>query len=71
MELNEVMFADADDLRIAVNAALSKVGKSFSELEEEAASGRFSSDRASLTWMAVSELREYAPPDLEFDVKIP
>ena len=61
METNEVVFADADDLRIAVTDALSKVGKTFGELEEEAASGHFSSERACLTWMAVSELREYAP----------
>lgn len=61
METNEILFAEADDVRIAVSDALSKIGKTFGELAAEAASGRFSSERACLTWMAVSELREYAP----------
>jgi hypothetical protein len=61
METNEILFAEADDIRLAVSDALGKIGKTFAELEAEAASGRFSSERACLTWMAVSDLREYAP----------
>lgn len=61
METNEILFAEASDVRIAVRDALSNIGKTFEELAAEAASGRFSSERACLTWMAVSELREYAP----------
>ena len=36
METNEILFADAEDVRIAVSDALGKIGKTFEELAEEA-----------------------------------
>lgn len=61
METTEILFADEEDARIAVRDALNKIGKTFAELAAEAATGHFSSERACLTWMAVSDLQEYAP----------
>ena len=61
METNEILFADTNDVRIAVRDALDKIGTTFGELAAQAASGRFSSKRACMTWMAVSDLGEYAP----------
>jgi hypothetical protein len=55
----ETEVATDDDLREAVRAALQRVGMTFEDLEREAHAGRFSSDRARLTWVAICDLADY------------
>jgi hypothetical protein len=57
---NEIFFSDENDTRVAVKQALNRIDMTFDELASEAAEGHFSSERACLTWMAISDLREYA-----------
>jgi hypothetical protein len=49
------------ELQRAVKRALDQAGcKSFDELAEQARSGRFTSSRARMAWVAIGGLREYA-----------
>jgi hypothetical protein len=57
---NDIFFADANDTQVAVHRALARIQMTFEELAQEAREGHFSSEKACLTWMAISDLREYA-----------
>ena len=60
MQTTEVIISSEEDTRRAVRRGLEKLGMTWDELAAEAKTGRFSSERACLTWMALSELAEYA-----------
>jgi len=56
-----VVEASASDLRQAVAHALTQAGcASFEELAAQARTGRFSSTKARMAWVAVGGLGEYA-----------
>jgi hypothetical protein len=57
---NDIFIADANDTHVAVERALSRIQMTFDALAEEAKEGHFTSEKACLTWMAISDLREYA-----------
>jgi hypothetical protein len=52
----EVEVASPEDLRGAVDAALCELGLTLDELREQAERGRFSSERAWLTWFMIAEV---------------
>jgi hypothetical protein len=53
-----VEFASDDDVRAGIARALGELGLTYDELEAQAKEGRFSSERARLTWFMIS-------PDVE------
>ncbi len=57
----DVIEADDNDLCAAVDRALSRSGYTFSELAEQARTGRFESVRARLAWVAIGDLQRYSP----------
>jgi hypothetical protein len=59
MQTSEVIISSEEDTRMAVRRGLEDLGMSWDELAAEAKTGRFSSEHACLTWMALSELAEY------------
>jgi hypothetical protein len=57
---DDIFYADENDTQVAVKRALDRIQMTFEELALEAEEGHFSSEKACLTWMAISDLREYA-----------
>lgn len=60
MLTSDVIVSSEEDTRRAVRRGLEELGMTWDELAAEAKTGRFSSEHACLTWMALSELAEYA-----------
>ncbi len=54
----DVLVATDDDLREAVRTALARLHLTYGELAEQARSGRFQSEQARITWMAIRDLAE-------------
>lgn len=54
----DVLVASDEDLREAVRSALARLDLSYAELQEQACGGRFQSERARMTWMAIRDLAE-------------
>ncbi|QWF79206.1 hypothetical protein [Amycolatopsis sp. CA-230715] len=52
----DVTWADAADLRAAVENALARAECSFDELAAQAHRGQFTSMRARLAWLAIGDL---------------
>jgi hypothetical protein len=48
------------DLEVAVENALNEAGVTLSELREQAAQGRFSSDEARLAWIVIADIVDAA-----------
>lgn len=55
---DDVEFASDDDVRAGVERALAELGLTYEELAAQAKEGKFSSERARLTWFMIS-------PDVE------
>jgi predicted nucleotidyltransferase len=52
----QVQVADGEDVKAAISNALKRAGCSFDELAEQAKTGRYSSTRSRLAWMAIGDL---------------
>lgn len=57
---NDTLIATDEDLRVAVKKALARVGLSYEQLAEQARSGRFESEAARVTWVALCDLGEFS-----------
>jgi hypothetical protein len=59
-EDDTVVPATEEDLRQAVRGALQRCGLTYQQLAEQARTGRFSSVRARLAWVAIGDLGHLA-----------
>lgn len=50
----EVLVLSDDEVRVAINNALETAGCTWEELQQQAATGRFTSEMARRTWFVVS-----------------
>ena len=57
----DVVESSVEDLRETVRRALERSGTTFDELEAQARTGRFANLQGRLAWMAIRDLRSFAP----------
>ncbi|MGH9280665.1 MAG: hypothetical protein ACRD12_21555 [Acidimicrobiales bacterium] len=55
-----MLVASDDDLREAVRSALARLNLTYAELADQGRRGRFQSEHARITWMAIRDLADPA-----------